>query len=250
MRVPNTLNWDLWLGPAEDRPYHSAYLPRTWRGWWDFGCGAIGDMACHALDPVFWALKLGSPTVVEACIPQIFVERGVMKNTIKDTAPVASIIRYQFPAREGMPPVKLSWFDGGLQPPRPEEFDFETNLKGSGVIFIGDKGKIICGEYGHDPKILPESKMISYKQPERTIPRIPLGRLGGHEADWIRACKEGKPAGSNFDYAGPMTEAGLLGNVAIRLGKKLDWDGVNMKAKNAPEADQFIHPQYRDGWSL
>jgi len=250
VRVPRTLAWDLWLGPAADRPYHPAYLPRLWRGWWDFGCGAIGDMACHVLDPVFWALKLGYPTIVEASSPQVFAGRGILKYTLKETAPVASIIRYQFPARENMPPVKLNWFDGGLLPPRPDELEPERGMGGSGVIFVGDKGKIMCGEYSNDPRIIPESKMKAYKQPAQTIPRIPLGRLGGHEADWIRACKDGKPAGSNFEYAGPMTETALLGNVAIRVEKRLDWDGMKMKAKNAPEADKFIHHQYRDGWSL
>ncbi len=249
--VPRTLDWDLWLGPAAERSYHPAYLPRKWRGWWDFGCGAIGDMACHVLDPVFWALKLGSPGSVEASSPTVFVDRGVMKDTLAYTAPVASIIRYQFPKRQNMPPLKVTWFDGGLQPPRPDELEPGRRMGSgkSGVIFIGDKGKLMCGEYGDSPRLIPESKMRAFEQPEKTLERIPMGSAG-HEMDWIRACKDGKPACSNFDYSGPMTETALLGNVAIRMGKYIEWDGEKMKAVNAPEADEFIQHAYREGWSL
>lgn len=250
-RVPNTLEWDLWVGPAADRDYHPDYLPRKWRGYWDFGCGAIGDMGCHIFDPIFSALKLGYPTTVEASSPQVFIDRGVLNDTMKDTAPVASIVRFQFPSREKMPPVKVIWFDGGLLPPTPDDLEPGRRMGSgqSGVIFIGDKGKLMCGEYGDSPRLIPETKMRAYKQPPKTLPRIPMGSAG-HERDWIRACKGGEPACSNFEYAGPMTEVALLGNVAIRMGKKLEWDGVNMKATNAPEADEFIQHQYRQGWSL
>ena len=246
--VPRTLDWDLWLGPAPFRPYHPAYLPWKWRAWWDFGCGALGDMACHVLDPVFSALKLKYPTSVEASSPEVYVDRGIIKNTLEETAPLASIIHYTFPERGDMPPVKLTWYDGGLKPARPEELEPDRRMgNGSGVIFIGDKGKLMCGEYGDSPRLIPEAKMKAYKQPEKYLPRV----IGKHEEDWIRACKGGEPACSNFDYAGPLTETVVMGNFAIRLkGKKLDWDGQNMKVTNVPEANEYVNPPYREGWTL
>lgn len=234
--VPPTLDWDLWVGPSPMRPYHSCYLPFAWRGWLDFGCGALGDMACHLLDPVFSALKLKYPISVEACAT----------NVNKETFPIASIVRYQFPARGDMPPVKLNWFDGGMKPPRPEEL--EPGRKMTSVIFIGDKGKLMCGEYGDNPRIIPESKMKEYKRPPETLPRIEGGH---HEKNWIRACKGGEPACSNFDYSGPFTEAVVMGNLAIRrLGEKLLWDGANMKVTNDDEANKFVKQPCREGWSL
>ncbi len=250
-RIPRTLNWDLWLGPAPYRDFHPTYLEGKWRGWWDFGCGAIGDMACHVLDPVFWAMKPGSPTTVEACSPNLYVEWGITAQTMNDTPPLAEIIRYNFPARGKMPPLTLTWFDGGLMPPRPDELEPGRRMGNgnSGVIFIGDKGKLMCGEYGDSPRLIPEEKMKNYKQPKPTLPRIPNGS-GGHEADWIRACKGGEPACSNFDYSGPMTETVLLANLAVRTGKKLEWDGVNMKVLNDEEANKYVNVEYREGWSL
>ena len=236
--VPPTLDWNLWLGPAPYRPYHPAYLPFKWRGWWDFGTGALGDMACHVIDPIFAALKLRYPTSVEASSTKVNSE----------TAPLASIVRYQFPARGDMPPVKLTWYDGGLMPPRPQELEPARRLNrgGSGVIFVGDKGKLMCGEYGDGPRLIPEAKMKEYERPPKTIPRV----IGTHEQDWVRACKGGKPACSNFDYAGPLTETVVMGNLAIRSGKKLDWDGQNMKVTNVPEANEYVHYKYRQGWNL
>ena len=250
-RVPDTLDWDLWLGPAPVRPYHSAYVPWSWRAWWDFGCGAIGDMACHVLDPVFSALKPGYPTSVEAYSPKIYTENRLIKSTLEETGPVSSMIHYRFPARKDMPAFKLTWYDGGLMPPRPEELEPGRRMGNgaSGVLFIGDKGKLMCGEYGDSPRLIPETRMKEYTQPAQTLTRVPDGS-GGHEQDWIRACKDGKPACSNFDYAGPMTETVLLGNVAIRANKQLDWDGENMKVLNDDDANKYIHFQYRDGWTL
>ena len=240
--VPAALAWDLWLGPAPYRPYHPAYTPFKWRGWWDFGCGALGDMACHVLDPVFWALKMRYPISVEACATKVNDE----------TFPLASIVRYEFPARDGMPPVKLNWYDGGMKPARPEELEPARPLEQaeSNVLFIGDKGILRCGEYGDSPRLIPETKMREYKRPPKTIPRIP-GGSDGHEKNWVQACKTGVPACSNFDYAGPFTETVVMGNLAIRyLGKRLDWDGENMKVTNVPEANEYVHRQYREGWSL
>jgi predicted dehydrogenase len=235
--VPRGLNWNLWLGPTSKRPYHPAYHPYNWRGWWDFGTGAIGDMACHNMDPAFWALNLGHPTTVEARATNINPE----------TTPFASVVYYQFPARGNMPPVKVTWYSGGIMPPRPEELESGRDLdgRGNGILFVGDKGKIMCAGWGGSPQFIPAAKMKAYKRPPRSILRSE-----GHHRDWINACKTGKPASSNFDYAGPMTEVILLGNVALRTAKKLLWEGENMRATNAPNADQYIRPTYHNEWSL
>jgi hypothetical protein len=235
--VPETLNWDLWLGPAPQRPYNPCYLPFSWRGWWDFGTGVLGDIGCHQFVSIFRALKLGYPTSVEAC------SSGVNS----ETAPLASIVRYDFPAREGMPPVKLTWYDGGLMPARPEELQEGLRFGNpDDNLFIGDKGKML----GH--RLLPESRSNEYGKPPRVLPRSP-----GHHKEWINACKGDEPAGSNFDLAGPLTEVVLLGNVALRMGQqlyekglKLYYDGPSMKVTNLPEANKYIHNEYREGWSL
>ncbi|MBW8041474.1 MAG: Gfo/Idh/MocA family oxidoreductase [Planctomycetes bacterium] len=235
--VPDTLDWDLWLGPAPNRPYHPAYVPFKWRGWWDFGTGALGDIGCHAMSPVFKALKLGAPASVEA----------VSTLVNKETYPVASAVHYQFPARGDMPPVKLTWYDGGMRPPRPDELENDRQMGTNGALFIGDKGKMLGG------RLIPEARMKEYKKPPKTLPRSP-----GHHQEWIDACKGGKPAGSNFpDHAGPLAEAVLLGNVALRpeLKEKMNrakllWDGPNLKITNVPEANKFLHYEYREGWTL
>ena len=236
--IPSTLDWDLWLGPAPERPYNSAYCPRKWRAWWDFGCGALGDMGCHIMDVPFWALKLRYPTSVEACSTGVNSETG----------PIASIIYYDFPERGDMPPVKMTWYDGGLRPPRPEVLEPGRRMgnEDGGVLFIGDKGILMSGHNGESPRLIPETKMKEYKRPPKTIPRIE----GNHHKDWIRACKGGEPACSNFDYAGPLTEVVLLGNVALRAGEKLYWDGPNMKVTNVDSANEYIRREYRQGWSL
>jgi len=235
-KVPETMNWDLWLGPAPYRPYHPAYVPFKWRGWWDFGTGALGDIGCHELDPVFRALKLGHPTSVESCCTQVNEE----------TYPVASRVTYVFPAREGMDSVKVHWYDGGMKPPRPEELDEGLQWGTNGTLFVGDKGKML----GH--LLIPESRRKQYGKPPQRIPRSP-----GHHAEWIAACKGGKPAGSNFDHAGLLAQVVLLGNVALRPALKekmtrvkLLWDGPNMTITNLPEANQYLRRSYREGWSL
>jgi len=251
--VPDTLDWDLWIGPAPMRPYNPAYTPLFWRGWWDFGTGALGDMACHVIDPVFTALKLGYPVAVEANNTSYRVKgesgwTNLVEN--KETFPLSSIIRYDFPARGNMPPVRMNWYDGGLLPARPEELEPGRQLGDSGVIFVGDKGKIMCGTYGEGPRIIPEAKMREYQRPPKTIPRIE-GGTEAHEQNWVDACKGGEPACSNFDYSGPLTETVVMGNLAVRFpNKKLDWDGANMKVTNLEEANEYIHRQYRQGWSL
>jgi len=235
--VPATLDWDLWLGPAPERPYHPAYHPGVWRCWWDFGCGMMGDRGAHTLDPVFWALKLGHPTSVEA----------TSLDLNPDTHPVASIVTYQFPARGDLPPVKLTWYDG-LRPPRPAELEDGRqmgNVEG-GSLFKGSEGKLVAGVYGEDPRLIPESRMKAYKTPEKTIPRVE----GSHEQDWVRACKSGGRAGADFEYSGLLTEVCLLGNVARRVDARIEWDAENMKVTNLPEANKYIRTQYREGWSL
>jgi predicted dehydrogenase len=234
--VPETLDWDLWLGPAPYRPYHPCYLPFAWRGWWDFGTGALGDIGCHSIDPVFRALKLGHPTSVEA--------NSTLVN--KETYPVASTVHYQFPARGDMPPVKLTWYDGGLRPPRPDELEEGQEFGEGGILFVGDKGKML------KHRLIPESRSKEYGKPPEVLPRSP-----GHFEEWIEACKGGKPAGSNFDHAGLLAEVVLLGNVALRVElrekltrTKLLWDGPNMKITNLPEANQFLQREYRKDWTL
>ena len=233
--VPKTLNWDMWLGLAPYRAYNPIYMPFRWRGWCDFGTGALGDMGCHVLDPVFRALKLGHPTTVSA-------ECTAFN---RDSYPTASTIYYEFPARGDMPPVKLTWYDGGRLPQRPEELEAGRKMPASGTIFVGDKGKIISDEYSGAPRIIPETKMKAYEVPPKTLPRSI-----GHHNEWVEACKGGKQAGSNFEFASLMTQVVLLGNVALRAGKKLSWDGANMKVTNVPEANEYLHRPYREGWTL
>jgi len=237
--VPDSLDWDLWLGPAPQRPYHPAYVPFKWRGWWDFGTGPLGDMGIHNSSPIFWALKLRYPKSVE-----LISQQGCNA----ETGPTKSIVRYQFPSRGDMPPVTLTWYDGGNEPPRPEELEEGRRIgdNDGGSLFVGSKGKILApGWCAASPRIIPETKMKEYSQPPKTIPRSP-----GHHAEWIEACKTGKPTTANFDFAGRLTEAMLAGNIAVRTGGKLKWDGPNMTCTNIPQANQYTHCLYRKGWAL
>jgi predicted dehydrogenase len=236
--VPDTLDWELWLGPAPFRPYHAAYAPFRWRGWWDFGTGGLGDMGIHNLAPVFSALKLGAPETVQASSTPVFPE----------TVPLAAMVHYQFPARGDMPAVKLHWYDGGLLPERPAELEPNRELDPEdGVLLVGDKGKmLVTGWGGEHPRLLPESLDKEYKRPGKTLPRSI-----GHYKEWVEACKTGSPTRSNFDFAGPLTEAVLLGSVCIRNGgDKLVWDSENMKITNDQDANKYLHYEYRPGWSL
>ncbi len=250
--VPSTLDWDLWLGPAPYRPYHPAYLPLSWRAWWDFGTGSLGDLGCHVLDPIFWALKLKHPESVEGCISTCWHEFWKKMEPKNETYPRSTIVRYTFPAREDMPAVKLTWWDGGMMPPRPEELEEGRQMGDSdgGVLFIGDKGKLMAGCYGRSPRLIPEAKMREYEKPAPTLDRVPDG-MSGHETDWVQACKGGKPASSNFDYSGPLSEMVLMGNLAVRFpNRRLLWDGFNMAITNDADANAFVRRNYREGWSL
>jgi predicted dehydrogenase len=240
--VPTTLDWDLWLGPAPWRPYHPAYVPFKWRGWWDFGSGGLGDMGIHNLAPVFSALKLGAPAGVTATSTPVFTE----------TLPLAAMVHYEFPARGDMPAVTVHWYDGGLLPERPEELEDDRTLDPEdGIIFVGDRGKILVeGWGGEKPRLIPASRHKEFAPPPKT-----LQRSIGHYLEFIRACKTGGPTESNFGFSGPLTEAVLLGSVAIRLGgelagEKLRWDSADLKVTNVPEADALLHYEYRKGWSL
>lgn len=247
--VPATLDWNLWLGPAPERPYHPAYAPMMWRGWWDFGTGALGDMGCHVLDAAFYALDLTPPTSVEASYSQ-FIPEGLNwdKPFNNESYPQASIVHYHHPARGKWPAIKVTWYDGGLRPERPPELEPERQMGNGygGLLFIGEKGKIMCGAHGADGvRIIPEPAMAAYKRPEKRLPRSI-----GHHAEWIAACKGGPACGSNFDYAGPLTESVLLGNIALRYPQRLEWDAEAMKIKNVPGANEWLMRKYRDGWKL
>jgi len=241
--VPPELDWNLWLGPAQYRPYHPDYLPFKWRGWVDFGTGALGDMGCHILDPVFWALKLGEVDKIEVEATTTHFVPEIMN----ETYPVASIVRFKFPARGNMPPVELQWSDGRLRPPRPHDMEIERKIGGEGALLIGENGNIMHGSHGAGGlRIVPETRMKGYDLPDKTLPRSQ-----GHHKDWILACKGGKPSSANFDYGGPLTEMALLGVLAIRnQNRKLIWDVKNMRVTNDSEADKFVNPPYRDGWTL
>jgi len=236
--TPDHLDWDLWLGPAPYRPYHPAYVPFRWRGWWDFGSGGLGDMGIHNLAPVFTALKLGAPTSVHASSTAVY----------KETLPLACTVHYEFSARGSMPAVTLHWYDGGLIAARPPELEDSRELpREDGLIFVGDRGKmLVTGWGGNSPRLIPEARMKAYKLPPKSLPRSI-----GHYAEWIKACKEAAPTESSFDFAGPMTEAVLLGTIAVRLGgRKLLWDSERMKVTNSPEANAYLHYPYRESWTL
>ena len=227
---PEYLHWDLWLGPAPVRPYvEGRYHPANWRRWWDFGQGTLGDMACHYMDLPFWALKLRHPTTCEAEGPDVHPE----------TCPLGLIVRYEYPERDGMPPVKLTWYDGNLIPKTVSG----ERVPGSGVMFVGTEGKMFAN-YG-SYRLFPSAKFRGFQPPAQTIPKSI-----GHHAEWIKACKDGSPTTCNFDYSGALTESVLLGNVAYRTGKKLHWDAKNLKATNCPEADKLIRKEYREGWEV
>ena len=235
--VPKTLNWDLWLGPAPQRPYHPCYLPFRWRGWWDFGTGVLGDIGCHELSAIFKALKLGHPSTVESCTTN-FQEPAEVST---ETAPLASVTRYEFPADGKQPALTLTWYDGGMRPPRPPELEPGRRFAESdGILYVGDKGKM----FGH--RLIPEKRMKEFPHPPKTLPRSP-----GHYREWLAACKGGKPAGSDFvHHAAHLAEVVLLGVAAVRANRKLIWDPTNLRVTNCDEANRYIHPPYRKGWSL
>jgi len=259
--VPPELNWDLWLGTAKFIDYNPAYLPFNWRGWWAFGTGALGDMACHIMDPIYRILPILYPDSVECSVATVYKE---MWNDTQnpDACPPSSIIHLKYPRTDGKGNIKVSWFDGGLLPQRPDELLPEEafgNWDG-GVLLEGTKGKLLLDCYGENPRLLPTKLMKQVSLPKKTIPRVPEG----HYVQWVNACIAGPGNGqtsSPFEYAGPFTESILIGNLAIRSylmkskdqypgRKKLLWDAKNMKITNFDEANQFVKREYRDGWGL
>jgi predicted dehydrogenase len=247
MSVPENLNWDLWLGPAPYRDYHSCYQPFVWRGWKDFGNGAIGDMGCYSFDTLFRVLKLNAPDWIEASgnMPYVRDKTITRPDEQNDTYPRSCLICYHFPARENMPAVRIYWYDGGLKPTRPSELGTGRELPDEGMIFVGDKGKILCDFSGGSPRIIPEAKMRRYERPPKTLPRSI-----GHIEEWVRACRGGEAADANFEFSGKVTQTLLLGNVAINHGRRIEWDAENFRVTNDADANQYLHRTYRQGWTI
>jgi predicted dehydrogenase len=232
MPVPAGLHWDLWLGPAPARPFHSVYFPGPkWYRWWDFGSGTMSDLGSHRNDLAFWALKLEAPLTVEGFGPPVHPE----------IAPASFRAVYEYGPRGEMPAVKLVWYQGAEKP--PQWHNNEIPRWGNGCLFVGEKGMLLA-DYGKFV-LLPEDKFKGYKAPPRKLPKSP-----GHQAEWLQAIKTGSAALAPFSYSGPLTEANHLASIAYRLGKKLEWDAAAMKVKNAPEADPLVKRAYREGWKL
>ena len=259
--VPPELDWDLWLGPNEWEEYHRGYVPFNWRGYWTFGTGALGDMGCHIIDPAFKTVGLGYPNTVECSVANVY-EKMWNASYYPESCPLASSLKLNFPMKNGKPDVKLYWMDGGIMPERPEELLEGERMgdDGGGAIIVGTKGKMMCGTYGLNPTLLPTSRNKDVSVPQ-TIARVPGGQEG-HYAQWVNACIAGygkQEVSSPFEYAGPLTETILMGNLALRAWnikennkltgrKKLLWDAANMKITNYEPANQFVKRTYRDGW--
>ena len=260
--VPAGLRWDLYLGPvAEDVPYHPIYHPFNWRGWLDFGAGALGDMGAHLIDQPFWALGLGYPTSIEATStqwgavpippdPSAAVGTPAARTRYRPVSfPVATTVHYRFPARGAQPAVRLDWYDGGLYPPRPDLLPDDVVLKSEGgVIFIGEKGILMNDTYGENPRIWPESLMQEAQSVPQRYPRI----TGTHELNWAQAAKGTAQASSPIEYGAQLTETMLLGIAALRAGqgRTVTYDGEAMRFTNAPDADQYLTREYRSGWAI
>lgn len=228
--APKHLKWDTWLGPAKHRDYNEAYAPFRWRGWWDFGCGAIGDMAIHLMDPSFWALKLGGPVKVSA----------MGSPALPDNGPTWMIVHFEFGQRGDLPPCSVYWYEGVAQAP----IDIAKSLPMNGSLFIGEKGRIAV-QHDKFPQLLPEEKFKDQSLPESYLPKSP-----GHHQQWINACKNGTPTSSNFGYAGPFTEIVLLGNVAYRSQATIAYDPAQMKITNHDAANELLSKEYRRGWEI
>jgi predicted dehydrogenase len=266
--VPPEVSWDLWLGTAPYRDYHEAYMPFRWRGYWDFGTGALGDMGCHFMDVPFRALKLGYPTSVECSASQVFAD-FFKESVFEDVGPSATTIHLKFPNPKGGKELSLNWYDGGIRPALPDGCDYEKVFAdgNGGMIFLGSKGILAAGLFGNNAVLFPSSTFQNVKLPEPTRPLVE-GEVDGHQQQWVKACKKGYGTytSSSFDESGPLTEIVLMGNLAVRsylvrgtndgrgrptfIGrKKLLWDGANMKITNFDEANAFVRRKYREGWT-
>lgn len=236
---PATLDWDLWLGPVTNTPYHKVYCPHDWRGWFEFGCGSLGDMGCHTANLPFMGLELGTPTNISA-------ETSEPK---PDCFPAWAIVTYEFPARGTNPPVKFIWYDGGKTP--TADLMPDGKIVKSGCLIVGEKGTMFSpDDYGTSHRLYPQEKFADFKPPAPTLPREEGSPYLAHYQEWIRACKTGSKTLTNFDYATRLTELCLLGNLAVRTGKKITWDASAMKAVGCPEADAYVHPHFREGWGI
>ena len=252
---PAGMDWDLWIGPAPFRPYHSTYHPLTWRPWWDFGSGAVGDVGCHTFHFYFKELQLEAPATIHGS-PSARQEGWFKQVSTPECASVASMVTWEFPARGSLPPLSVHWYDGGLRPHRPVELDHRLALPAAGVLFVGDHGKLITsygGGYPFGPRghklsgglLLPEEKFKDFVQPPPA-----LRRVEDHYKEWTQACKTGAKTVCPIEFGCEMTEMALLGALALRTGRVLEWDAKAMKVANSDQADGLIDPPYRAGWSL
>jgi len=254
-KTPGSLDWDLWLGPAPVRPYHPVYHPFNFRGWYDFGTGGLGDMACHAFHVIVKALALGAPESVSAELTVVREPLGKgdkpdpdwtrsRRGSYPETFPSSSVVTWDFPARGDQPPVRMIWHEGGLRPARPRELAADRDLGPDGLLFVGEKGTLLSGFTG-GIRFLSSQQEKSFAAPPKTLPRTK-----DHYMEWVDACKGGPPANCNFDFAAPLTEIALLGVVAQRTGKFLLWDAEGMRFPNDAAATRLLKPEYRQGWSL
>jgi predicted dehydrogenase len=253
--VPYNFDWDLWIGAAPYRPYHPAYHPWIWRSWWDFGSGTVGDMVCHAMHVFFEALQIGPPERVYASRSKMHGGYFLMHSDGKedlpplietpDTESYSTLVSWEFPARPNQPPLTMHWYDGSIRPHRPRELDPKTAMPREGLLFVGEKGKMLTGYYGGKVHLMPERNFRGFQPPAKTLPRSI-----GHYKEWIEACKGGKPANCNFEFAGRMTEVAQLGTLAARAARLLEWDHDRMAITNDAEANGWVNPPYRKGWNL
>ncbi len=261
---PRGMDWDLWIGPAPYRPFHSAYHPENWRPWWDFGSGTVGDMACHTFHMFFRELKLGTPeTIYGRCSTRF---DGFFQNTsIPECQSSANMVTWEYPARGNLPPMKLHWYDGGMKPHRPDELDHRLRLPGSGLLFVGEKGKLLAGYYGGNlfrrrrddgsgqlrglegGLLLPEEKFRDFRQPAKTITRC---EEKDHYSEWTQACKSGRPTICPIEFGCEMTEVALLGTLALRTRQVIEWDAESKQITSNKQLNSFIDPPYRKGWIL
>jgi len=260
---PNGMDWDLWIGPAPYRPFHSAYHPENWRPWWDFGSGTVGDMACHTLHMFFKELQLNAPTTIYGYAATRHI--GFFQNLpTPECQSNSNMVTWEFPARGNLPPLSVYWYDGGMKPHRPHDLDASIEFRNSGLLFVGEKGKLIAGYYGGNPfggsrgdgdsgasrgleggLLLPEEKFRDFQQPQKTFRRV-----DDHYGEWTQACKEGKETDCPVHFGCEMTEMALLGTLALRTRRVLQWDAENMRVTNNKQANGFVDPPYRAGWSL
>jgi predicted dehydrogenase len=234
--LPEGLDWNLWLGPAPERPFHRIYLPFVWRGWTDFGCGAFGDMGCYSFDTLFRVLGLSAPAAVEASSTRRFAE----------TFPLASVVHLDFAARGSQPPVRLTWYDGGLRPPRPTALDGTAPLDDEGLLLFGDHGTVLADFVGGKPRLIPATRQQAFQEPPKTLSRSP-----GNEREWLDACKDrNRKTGANFEFSAGVTEALALANIAVLTGQRIQWDAAAMRLDGPPAAQAMLNPPARSGWGV